>query len=187
MASPSAKPASDSGRSRTTLTIDRAFVKEYAPQYAVSDIEDQVLRKDGPKARKNGKMKRKAFLRVGQWKGLAVFSHLEQHSTDDIEFITSIALSKDTPDKFRVSLLTTLDGVGVPLASSLLSAAFPDRFAIMDSRAVGALHRAGHLTTNNPARVHYADYLATLQELAQKCTCSLADLYRALHAWSAAR
>jgi hypothetical protein len=173
-----------SRRARKKLTIDRAFVEHYAPRYVISDLEDRVLRRDGPKASKKGVMKRKAFVRIGQWKGLAALSRLERHRAEDVEFITSLALARKTPDKFRVSLLRVLDGVGVPLASSLLSAVFPSRFAIMDARATDALHSAGHLDSSNPARVDYAHYITTMRTLAEDCGCSLVDLYRALYAWA---
>ena len=132
-------------------------------------------------------MKRKGFLRVGQWKGLAVLNRLEHHAKHDIRFITSVALDDDTPDKFRIDILRTLDGVGVPLASSLLSAVYPKRFAIMDARAVGALHAAGHLDSDNPARIDYLDYISTLMTLADACGCAPVELYRALYAWSDAQ
>ncbi|GAA4283004.1 hypothetical protein GCM10022261_05350 [Brevibacterium daeguense] len=180
----SARSSASARKAGKQLTIDRAFVEEYAPRYPISDLEDRVLRKDGPRALKKGVMKRKAFLRIGQWKGLAALSRLEQHPAEDVEFITSLAVSRKTPDKFRVSLLRVLDGVGVPLASSVLSAVFPTRFAIMDARATDALHAAGHLDSGNPARADYAHYISTMRTLAEDCGCSLVDLYRALYAWA---
>lgn len=179
-----ARASTRTRKARKKLAIDRAFVEEYAPRYAISELEGRVLQKDGPRTRTKGVMKRKAFLRVGQWKGLAALSRLERHAAEDIEFITSLAVSRKTPDKFRISLLRVLDGVGVPLASSLLSAVFPDRFAIMDARAADALHTAGHLESGNPARVDYAHYISIMRSLAEECGCSLVDLYRALYAWA---
>lgn len=180
-------PATSTGRGSAAPVIDSAFVTEYAPRYEITGIEQRVLEKDGPKARKKGRMKRKSFLRVGQWKGLAVLNLLEHHAKSDIRFITSIALDDDTPDRFRIDILRTLDGVGVPLASSLLSAVYPKRFAIMDARAVGALHAAGHLDSDNPARIDYLDYISTLMTLAESCGCAPVELYRALYAWSDAQ
>lgn len=180
-------PATSTGRGSAAPVIDSSFVAEFAPRYEITGIEQRVLEKDGPKARKKGRMKRKGFLRVGQWKGLAVLNLLEHHAKHDIRFITSVALDDDTPDKFRIDILRTLDGVGVPLASSLLSAVYPERFAIMDARAVGALHAAGHLDSDNPARIDYLDYISTLMTLADACGCSPVELYRALYAWSDAQ
>lgn len=180
-------PATSTGRGSAAPVIDSAFVTEYAPRYEITGIEERVLGKDGPKARKKGRMKRKSFLRVGQWKGLAVLNLLEHHAKSDIRFITSVALDDDTPDRFRIDILRTLDGVGVPLASSLLSAVYPKRFAIMDARAVGALHAAGHLDSDNPARIDYLDYISTIMALAEACDCAPVDLYRALYAWSDAQ
>ncbi|QCP05004.1 hypothetical protein [Brevibacterium sp. CS2] len=173
--------------SPTSPVIDRTFVETYAPRYEVTDLEKRVLTKDGPKARKKGKMKRKSFLRVGEWKGLAVLNRLELHPKDEVAFITEIAIDSDTPDRFRVDILRTLDGVGVPLASSLLSAVYPDRFAILDARAVSALHATGHLSSENPARIEYRDYLAVITELADSTGCSPQEIYRALYAWSDAK
>lgn len=180
-------PATSTGRGSAAPVIDSSFVAEFAPRYEITGIEQRVLEKDGPKARKKGRMKRKGFLRVGQWKGLAVLNLLEHHAKHDIRFITSVALDDDTPDKFRIDILRTLDGVGVPLASSLLSAVYPKRFAIMDARAVGALHAAGHLDSDNPARIDYLDYISTLMTLAEACGCAPVELYRALYAWSDAQ
>lgn len=180
-------PATSTGRGSAAPVIDSSFVAEFAPRYEITGIEQRVLEKDGPKARKKGRMKRKGFLRVGQWKGLAVLNLLEHHAKHDIRFITSVALDDDTPDKFRIDILRTLDGVGVPLASSLLSAVYPERFAIMDARAVGALHAAGHLDSDNPARIDYLDYNSTLMTLADACGCAPVELYRALYAWSDAQ
>ncbi|WP_345031777.1 hypothetical protein [Brevibacterium pityocampae] len=180
-------PATSTGRGSAAPVIDSSFVAEFAPRYEITGIEQRVLEKDGPKARKKGRMKRKGFLRVGQWKGLAVLNRLEHHAKHDIRFITSVALDDDTPDKFRIDILRSLDGVGVPLASSLLSAVYPERFTIMDARAVGALHAAGHLDSDNPARIDYLDYISTLMTLADACGCSPVELYRALYAWSDAQ
>lgn len=167
------------------LAIDADFVEHYAPLYPVTELEQQILKEDGKTARKKGQLTRKSLLRVGQWKGVAALSHLEAHSKSDVRFITNLALDEDTPHHFRVQILQILTGVGMPLASAILSAVYPKTFLIMDARAAQTLFKAGLVSSDNPARLHYWDeYVAACKTIAKECDCSLRTVYRSLYAYA---
>ncbi|GAA2000584.1 hypothetical protein [Brevibacterium samyangense] len=165
------------------LVIDDRFVCTYAPLYEVTDLEREVLEEDGPRNRKREYVKKKAFLRAGEWKSVATLRALTAVSAEDIEFMTAMALWKKTPDRYRLRILRTLDGVTVPMASALLAGVRPQRFPIMDARAVGVLFEADFVLTRNPAAIDYMEYTRVMRNLAEFCSCSLRDLYRALYAF----
>ncbi|WP_349828229.1 hypothetical protein [Brevibacterium litoralis] len=165
------------------LEITGAFVRAWEATYVVSDMEQQVLEIDGPRTRKREYVKKKAFLRAGEWKSVATLPTLAEVPGDDVEFMTAMALWKKTPDRYRLRTLRTLDGVTVPMASALLAGVWPQRFPIMDARAVGVLHEAGVLPSRNPADTDYLVYAEVMRSLAEACRCSVRALYRALYAY----
>ncbi|MGO1908736.1 MAG: hypothetical protein ACTH1C_07515 [Brevibacterium linens] len=170
--------------SHSSGTIDTAFVLKFEPAYTVSDIEAEVFDSVGPKIVKRGSYKRKTFLKVAEWKAIGAQSTLEALDSDDIEFVTAVALDDETPNHLRLSLLQVLPGVGGPLASTLLTVFNPKKFSIMDSRAVGVLNEFGVLDTTNPAQVDYQSYRKLVKSLSKGANCAPLDVYRALVAYS---
>ena len=166
-----------------SVKITKSFVKQHAPYYSITALEERLFRKDGTKAKKNGVLGRKALLRLGQWRSITTLNRLENTPPHDIKFITTVALDKHTPDHFRSGILQLLPGVGAPLASCILSITKPKKFAILDARVAGVLHSAGHLSAKQPTRIDYAEYLQVMRSLAKACDTDLLTLYRALWAY----
>ncbi|RBP65476.1 hypothetical protein DFO66_10459 [Brevibacterium sanguinis] len=168
----------------TSGLIDAEFVRRFAPLYSVTELEAELFDSIGPKTARREYYKRKGFLRVAEWKAVAVLPTLESLDPDDIEYVTAVALDEDTPNRLRVPFLQVLPGVGVPLASTLLAVVDPKRFAIMDARAVGVLNEFALIDTSNPARLDYSTYRRLVRSLAKGAGCGALDLYRALIACS---
>lgn len=65
---------------------------------------------------------------------------MRKANTDEvIRVVTGVALTITHPDEkyeleLRMSMLCTLRGVGVPVASAVLALVFPDRYAVIDFR-----------------------------------------------------
>jgi hypothetical protein len=79
-----------------------------------------------------------------------------------------------------VAVLTALHGVGIPMASAILTAINPERYTVLDFRALESLG-----ITNWPENVaFYVFYLEACRELAAKHGKSLRTLDRALWQWS---
>lgn len=172
----------------TALRITSEFIARYAPHYEITELEDRLLTKDAKKARKKERLKYKSLLRFAEWKAVAVLPMLNSYSDKttqkDIEYLTFLALEEDTPDRWRIPILSIIDGVGKPFASAILSAVYPKDFALMDARSVGVLFDAGLLETKNTARVPYEDYLGVVRMLASEANVSLHEVYRALYAYA---
>ena len=172
----------------TALRITSEFIARYAPHYVITELEDRLLTKDAKKARKKERLKYKSLLRFAEWKAVAVLPILTSYSDTatqkDIEYLTFLALEEDTPDRWRIPILSIIDGVGKPFASAILSAVYPADFALMDARSVGVLFDAGLLESKNTARVPYEDYLGVVRMIASEANVSLHEVYRALYAYA---
>ncbi|WP_309132325.1 hypothetical protein [Brevibacterium sp.] len=164
--------------------IDAEFVRRFEPLYAVTDLESHLFETIGPKVVRREYYKRGAFLRVAEWKAVAVLPTLESLDSDDIEYVTAVALDEDTPNHLRVPFLRVLPGVGMPLGSTLLAVFNPKKFAIMDARAVGVLHEFALVDTSNLAHLEYSTYRRLMRSLAKGAHCGTLDLYRAVIAYS---
>ena len=77
----------------------------------------------------------------------------------------------------RMSALLELVGVGVPTASTLLCFAFPDRYPILDVRALESL---GVMPRSQYPLSFWLGYLEACRELAARCGVSLRTLDKAL-------
>ncbi|QIN29116.1 hypothetical protein [Brevibacterium luteolum] len=172
----------------TAPSITPEFIARYAPHYVITELEDRLLTKDAKKARKKERLKYKSLLRFAEWKAVAVLPILTGYSDKttqkDIEYLTFLALEEDTPDRWRIPILSIIDGVGKPFASAILSAVYPADFALMDARSVGVLFEAGLLESKNTARVPYEDYLGVVRMIASEANVSLHEVYRALYAYA---
>lgn len=172
----------------TALRITSEFIARYAPHYVITELEDRLLTKDAKKARKKERLKYKSLLRFAEWKAVAVLPMLNSYSDKttqkDIEYLTFLALEEDTPDRWRIPILSIIDGVGKPFASAILSVVYPADFALMDARSVGVLFEAGLLESKNTARVPYEDYLGVVRMIASEANVSLHEVYRALYAYA---
>lgn len=164
--------------------VDTAFVLRYEPQYTVTEAEAEIFDSIGPKVVKRESYKRKHFLKVAEWKAVAAQATFEGLDSDDIEYVTAVALDEDTPNRLRLPFLKVLPGVGGPLASTLLAAWDPKRYSIMDSRATGVLHEFGLLESANPNQTDYQSYRKLVRSLSKGANCAPMDLYRALIAYS---
>jgi len=96
-----------------------------------------------------------------------------------IELITKTAFEithedKDFETELRINTLTLLKGVGIPVASAILSLCFPDKYAVIDYRNWEQLfgERKSNYTIKN-----YLDYLKKIKKLSEEFgfTCKEID------------
>jgi hypothetical protein len=179
---------------RVELQVDRAFIRRWSRAYLESQRPDEAAREAelfgeiGPAARARGSFTRDEFLAVGEWKSVRARSKLRSNPAELVGSVTRQAL--EAPDE-RLSVLTSLHGVGDPIASALLSVWDPHRYTVIDVRAEGALRAAGLLPSTSSTG--YGLYLATCRRLADRYAPPDADisplraLDRALWKWSQAR
>lgn len=81
----------------------------------------------------------------------------------------------------RVRLLTTLEGVRVPVASAFLQFLLPEEYVVVGEREWGLLHEAGELSEpypDPPSIDEYLTYLETCRDLTERFDVTPWTLYR---------
>jgi hypothetical protein len=125
---------------------------------------------------------------IVRWKSERVVHYLIGNSTEKIRIALAVAASPDATTEAAVKALTELHGVDLPVASAVLAAIFPDRYTVLDFRALEALGHARH-------DIHfYEEYLDFCKRLAESqivhpqselpAPTPLRTLERALWEWS---
>ena len=111
-------------------------VPDYSARYAYDD--DGVLA-IGRAARERGYYTLDEFVRVCRWKTPRSAPLVALNSVDAVESATRAALSDSSSEGERMKALRSLRGVDWPTASVLLHLAYPERYPILDVRALHAL------------------------------------------------
>jgi hypothetical protein len=151
------------------------WVLDRAARYAYDD--DAAPRAAGARAARSGSYSYEDFLCVVRWKSARAVPRAERNAPEAVRVATAVAFA--APDDItRMVELTVLDGVGVPVASALLHFAFPDRFPILDFRALHSLGDTKRRTQYSAA--FWADYVQRCQRLARDAGVSIRDLDKAL-------
>ncbi len=73
------------------------------------------------------------------WKSPRTQSYAARNSPQAVEEATGVALRKTSTERERVNALRSLHGVEWPTASVFLHLAYPERYPILDQRALQAL------------------------------------------------
>ncbi len=125
---------------------------------------------------------------IVRWKSECAVQYLITNSNGNIRKALAIAATPETSTGEAVKALLELQGIDIPLASAILTAIFPERYSVLDFRALEALGHARH-------DVHfYEEYLAFCKRLAESNivkpqsnlpgAAPLRTLDRALWEWS---
>ncbi|MGA8043530.1 MAG: hypothetical protein WCA37_12065 [Terracidiphilus sp.] len=97
---------------------------------------------------------------IARWKSERVVHYLIANSGEKIRQALKIAASPGASVQEAVGALTGLRGVDLPIASAILAAIFPEKYAVLDFRTLEALGHARHDVG------FYADYVAFCGRLA---------------------
>lgn len=114
------------------------------------------------------------------------FDLVQRNAPDDLNEAIEVA-RRTTSDSVAISALSGLGGIGIPTASAILAAMFPERFTVIDVLALEALG-IRHYSLTVP---YYLDYLEYCRKLVaehgirpQGEASALRILDRALWQWS---
>jgi hypothetical protein len=149
------------------------LAKRYGPQH-----DDEALAA-GQRIR-GGEFTRKNLSAIFEWKTKGRGRSRLSHNTDDeIADALTLAVNAKT-ERAAVAVLIGLHGVHVPVASSILTAIKPERYTVIDFRALEALGSQSEDRSVN----FYLAYLDFCRQLANTHRITLRDLDRALWQWS---
>jgi hypothetical protein len=140
-----------------------------------SDTDDRRIAAAGRAAAVRGNYTRAEFLAVCRWKTARSRSRVASNSRAAIRTATETAFATvDLAE--QVGALLTLAGVGMPTAATLLHFAFPDRFPLLDVRALESLG----VVRSSYTPSFWASYVEVCRSLAAAHGVSLRTLDKAL-------
>jgi len=183
--------------------LSKEFVRKWAAQY---DADFPAKYKEGEAQLKawlqarfrEGQpyLDKERFVEIARWKSQRPLRHYKSNDDDLVREVTALAFAARRDD-LRLRLLTLLNGVGVPVASTILHFAFPDKYPIMDVRAVTTLTHLGLWTRRGPVQPGFTGfsvedwqfYTHLMRDHAKELGVTLRELDKALWAfdkWGAA-
>lgn len=123
------------------LKINKKTITEYAQRYdkRYKGTPDELIEnelKDWFEERRY--LDKENFVKLGIWKTPRQKKNYKSNSEGLIKEITKFSLLTKNKEA-RIESLTALNGVLYPVASVILHFAFPDRYPIMDFRAIWSL------------------------------------------------
>jgi thermostable 8-oxoguanine DNA glycosylase len=159
------------------LQFDSLLIPDLAKRYSFQ--EDAEAFSAGEEIR-SGQHTRANLDKIFEWKTNGRGrSRLAKNTDKDIADALRLAIDAKT-DRAAVAVLLGLNGVQVPVASAVLTAINPERFTIIDFRALQALSVVQPAINVD----FYLAYLRKCRELAKENGVSLRTLDRALWQWS---
>jgi hypothetical protein len=162
------------------LSFDKTFVDDWSRHYLEADKsgggnEQELFGRVGPQVAKRGYYRKAELAMVGDWKSPRIRSLLARNSDEDVRDISRLALG--APERLQHRILGLLVGVKDPVASALLAVSAPDRYTVIDFRAVEALEELrsiGALKQEVPPHStgelpDYIQYLDCCRSIARQC------------------
>lgn len=172
--------------------------KKYLKYYF---LEDYLFAEVGKNFQKNHHLAPEEFFAIVIWKSNRAKTNVRrgiEKSKKTIRTITSEVFQAKTPEQ-KFDILTSISGIGVPMASAILTVCYPKEFTVVDYRAVisliSILENNNSLIDKNEIKASikkwfgtnpsnsikaYLIYLEKCKELAGKHKFSLRDFDRIL-------
>ena len=127
---------------------------------------------------------------IVHWKSPRIVHHLASNTAEEIKIALDTAVHHSAVTE-ALSALQKLHGVGLPVASAILTTIYPDRYTVIDFRALESL---GYFPQDDLFYLRYLDYCRTLAQknivppqMSYPAPTALRALDRALWQWSAKR
>ncbi len=160
------------------LQFDPSEITGLAARYG-SEQDEEVFKagsyiRDGNYSRENLKV-------IVRWKSARKIAFIDDNTDSEIARALRFAADTRTSEKLAVEILDRLHGVGLPMASAILTAIHPDKYTVIDFRALESLGVSKWPTDSID---YYVSYLQKCRELAHKHHVDLRTLDRALWQWS---
>ncbi len=181
-----------------------AYFQLQPPETELQHLAEQYWQKAGEKlhelekaafeageAIRNGDYTLANLEAIVRWKSERAVHYLIGNSSEKIRRVLGVAAAPGASTQGAVNALLELHGVDLPLASAILAAIYPERYTVLDYRALEALGHARHDVR------FYEEYLDFCKRLAESNIVKpqselpgatpLQALERALWEWSRSR
>ena len=121
------------------------------------------------------------FLQIAGWKTPRQRKNYERNSSSIVLEVTGISFETRRNERLRIEILTLLEGVNYPVASTLLHFAFPGHYPILDFRAIWSL---GIERPMSYSFDFWWSFVKTMRKESARLGISIRDLDKALWAFS---
>ncbi len=152
-------------------------------KFGLEDAKTSVLIQSLSIARKRRFLTKDQLVEVCYWKSPRVVRHIRSNSPAQIRAQTKKAFESRS-ERFRLECLTSLSGVGVPMASAVLMLTNPKRYPVIDIRVWKLLHEIGAVSTNprgsNFTFDEWSSFLTVVRQYAKKYKVSARAIERIL-------
>lgn len=142
-----------------------AELQELAEQYwEKAGEKEQSLEKaafEAGESIRNGDFALANLEAIVRWKSERAVQVLIGNSNEKIRRVLGVATAPEATTETAMRALLELKGVDIPVASAILSAIYPERYTVLDFRALEALGHARHDVR------FYEEYLAFCKRLAE--------------------
>jgi hypothetical protein len=127
-----------------------------------------------------GDYSRETLKVIVRWKSARKIAFIDDNTDAEIAKALRFVCDIRTTEKSAVETLDRLHGVGVPMATAILTMINPEKYTVIDVRALESLG----LSKWDGSAGFYIDYLQACRALAFKYKVTLRTLDRALWQWS---
>ena len=93
---------------------------------------------------RNGEFTLANLENIVRWKSERVVHYLIANSEAQIRKVLAVAASPETSTRGAINALTELRGIDLPIASAILATIAPERYTVLDFRALEALGHPRH-------------------------------------------
>ncbi len=160
------------------LQYNAADIPRLAAEYMRTQAERDQEMEDAGRRISNGPVRRRDLETIYRWKSARRIALFRKNTDAQIELAPKEAIN-GADIKQAVCSLVRLDGVGVKMASAILTAIDPERYTVLDFRALEALG-----TRNSDNVDLYVLYVEACRNMAKKYGVKMRDFDRANWQWS---
>jgi hypothetical protein len=163
---------------RFVLQFEAGLIDELAERYGPHEDAGALA---AGKRIADGDFSRETLKIIVRWKSVRRAGLIDENSEGEIAKALRFATDVRTSERSAVATLDRLHGVGIPMASAILTTIAPERYTVIDFRALESL---GVREWPNDSVDYYLEYLAACRDLARRCDKPLRTIDRALWQWS---
>ena len=156
-------------------------MKKYLKEY---ELEKQLFGEINRNFKKNKTLSDEEFFKIIIWKSNRVKGKVLEgikKSNKSVKQIMRNVYHVKTPDE-KIEILTKIKGIGLPIASAILTVCYPNKFTILDYRVWDILLKDKKVKAKNPPKTisEYLDYVDICKNYAKKLKLSLRDFDRTM-------
>ncbi len=161
------------------FTIDDTFIEKWHLKYDCSKVgNDEKEYKDiienvSGEISQNGTLSKEIFKKIYNWKAARALHYVDLTKFDNYKEVIKQATAHalENPEETLIEL-DNLNGIGIPVASTILHFIYPKVFPIVDFRTIEVLQNAGYLDKSisyyRDSSQGYSDFRRVMLEIAQK-------------------